>query len=75
MYTFVVAYTNAYDNDLTQEIVTADTQEEAIWKHSKLADPCWDREAAGESLDDIERHMFDCDVLVSVIEIPVASAV
>ncbi len=69
MKTFVVAYVSLFDNDLTQEIVTADTPEEAIWKHSKFADPCWEPSEAGDKLEDIEGYLFDCDILATVTEI------
>lgn len=69
MKTFVVAYTNFFDNDLTLEIVTADTPEEAIWKHSKLLDPCWKKTDAGDNVEDIKQYLFNTDVLATVIEI------
>jgi hypothetical protein len=72
MKTFVVAHTNFFDNDLTQEIVTADTPEEAIWKHSKLLDPCWEHLDAGDNVEDIEEYLFNSDILASVIEIPIS---
>lgn len=69
MKTFVVAYMNFFDNDLIQEIVTADTPEEAIWKHSKLLDPCWKPSEVGDNVEDMVQYLFDCDTLASVIEI------
>ena len=70
MKTFVVAYSNFFDNDLTLEIVTADTPEEAIWKHSKLQDPCWLPEDIDDEVEVIKEYLFNCDVLAAVIEIP-----
>lgn len=69
MKTFVVAYMSFFDNDLTQEIVTADTPQEAIWKHSKLQDPCWDPTEAGKDVETIKEYLFGCDVLAAVIEV------
>ena len=69
MKTFVVAYMNFFDNDLTQEVVTADTPEQAFWKHSKLQDSGWESRDAGNSVEEIREYLFGCDILSAVIEI------
>ena len=73
MNTYVIAHTNLFDNSLTLEIVTANTPDEAIWKHSKLQDPCWQPEDAGDNLEEIKEYLFNCDVLASVIEVGLIS--
>jgi len=67
---YAVAYMNFFDNDLTMEIVTADTPQEAIWKHSKLLDPCWRQLDIGDHVEDIKEYLFDGEIAADVIEIP-----
>ena len=68
---YAVAYVNLFDNDLTIEIVEADTPKEAIKKHTRLADAChaeWVAEMP-EDLEEIKEVFFDGDTLVDVIEL------
>ena len=66
---FAVAYMNLFDNDLTIEEVTAETPEEAIWKHTKLQDPCWEEQFKDieNDLEVIREELFSTDVLAAVL--------
>jgi hypothetical protein len=69
MGTFAVAYMSFFDNELIIEVVTAETPEEALWRHSKLQDPCWEEATAEDDLDAMKECLWNTDILVNVIEI------
>ncbi len=74
---FVVAYVDFFDSHLTQEIVEAETEQDARWLHTNTCSTSgW-----GEHLDDFRKKTdsmsagdfqawcFNSDMLVSVMEI------
>ena len=74
---FAVAYTNFFDNHLTQEIVMAETEQDARWMHTQTGpNSGWknDREKfRGDTdamdADEFQEWCFDSDFLVSVVEV------
>jgi len=68
---FAVGYINFYDNELTVEIVEADTEQEARWKHSKNDPTGWGDISGTDLMDrkEFKEWCFDCDMMVDVIEI------
>ena len=64
---WAVAYVNSFDNDLTIEIVSADTWSSALLSHSKIGEDM--NECIGVDLDSTKTNFFDCDALVDVTEI------
>lgn len=70
---FVVAYVEFYNHVLTQEIVEAETEQDARWMHSETnADSGWDPDrSVTDSMDasQFQAWCFNSDFLVSVREI------
>ena len=72
---FAVGYATFFDNELTIEIIAADTMKEAIMAHSAFNDPAskpeydlWLKDMP-DDLEGIEKFFFDGDTLVSATEI------
>lgn len=69
---YVVGYISFFDNYLILERIDAKNEHEAFWKHSKLQDDCWEiskKETKGMDSEELQAWSFDCDMLVSVLEI------
>lgn len=70
---FVVAHVNFFDNHLTQEIVEAETEQDARWLHSKTgSDSGWDgcrEETDSMTAEVFQEWCFNNDMLVSVVEV------
>jgi hypothetical protein len=74
---FVVAYMDFFDNNLTQEIVEAETEVDARWCHSKTnAGSAWGdsqaslrKETDALNAEAFQHWCFDSDFLLSVMEI------
>lgn len=63
---YVVGFISFFDNELKQEIIEANSPEEAL-VHSKFIG---DYEfPANASVDTIQQIMFDCDSAVNVIQV------
>ena len=73
---FAVAYANAFDNDITIEIIVADSLKQAIVAHSAFnmskSKPDYDEwfEDMPDELEAIKEFFFNGDTLVSATEIP-----
>lgn len=77
---FAVAVANPFDNDITIEIIVADSLKQAIMAHSafnssksKADYDKWFEEIPDE-LEEIKEFFFNGDVLVSATEIPQGGA-
>lgn len=70
---FAVAYINWFDNDLSIEIVEANSWWEALFKHTCLVDQqdiYQDLiDANNFDIDEWKRISFDCDSMIDVVEL------
>jgi len=74
---FVVAHVDFFNNHLTQEIVFAETEQEARWLHTQTGtESGWAEhreqymgETADMNADDFQQWCFNGDFLVSVMEV------
>ena len=68
---YAVSYINFFNNELTTEIVEAETIKEAVAKHSKISSDGHILEYMQncKDLDEIQTKFFDTDCMVSVIAI------
>ena len=76
---YAVSYINFFNNELTIEIVEAETIKKAILKHSKLLaensdngkvdEEDWLHTNMPEELEEIKETFFDMDCMVDVVEI------
>ncbi len=63
---YCVAYTSCYDNDLVQAVVEAETFFDAVMAAGHATEE--DRSSC-PTIEDMKQHLFDGDMLISVIEI------
>ena len=63
---YCVAYISFHDNILTQEIVIAGSEKEAVIKALGLEE-CFPTE--GTSIDEAQNNAFDMDIMFSVIQV------
>lgn len=68
---FVVGYLNFFDNDLLMEFVFANSYEEAITNCSYIKEFSFPENT---TFEDMKNILFDCDIVVSAIEVPAAIA-
>ncbi len=69
---WVVSYINWFDNNLTSEIVEADSWHDAIFKHSAVAknlDPEWHADLLKMDPENVKQAFFDCDSMIEAIKI------
>lgn len=74
---FVVAYVDFFNNHLTQEIVEAETEQDARWLHTNTClTSGWGEhlerfreETDGMNAGDFQQWCFNSDMLVSVVEV------
>lgn len=66
---FAVGHYDLMDNVLSIEIVSAETWQEAVHKHSKFKDFDFD-EAETDELDSWQELAFNCDTGLDCVEIP-----
>ena len=65
---FAVGYLNAFDNDLTVEIISSETWANAIKSHSKLNE--FDLNHMDfDNLEKVKQAFFDLDSSIDVVEI------
>ncbi len=73
---FAVAHASTFDNDITIEIIVADSLKQAIMAHSAFSipesKPDYDKwfEEMPDELEEIKEFFFNGDILVSAMEIP-----
>ena len=73
MKTFAVAHYCLFHNELTTELIEADSMMEAIKKHTKMEsedNQNWINDCPFASLDNIKQYFFDRDQMIDVIEVP-----
>ena len=61
---YAVAFISFHDNELTTEIIEANTWQEALEKHSQKLD--W---IEGNTLEEMKANAFDGDCTIDVVEI------
>lgn len=69
---YVVGYISLFDHELKLELVEAENEHEAFWKHSELQSPDWDgleKETEGMDAAQLEDWSFDFDMVVAVLEL------
>ncbi len=69
---FVVSHINWFNNDLTSEVVEANNEAEARWKHSKLQHPDNQKnmqETMDMNTEEFKSWCFDYDMAVVVIAV------
>ena len=73
---FVVAHMDFFGNHLIQEIVEAETEQDARWLHSKTnPESGWEggilyrRETDAMDADEFQQWCFNRDMLISVTEV------
>jgi hypothetical protein len=70
---FVIGYVNFYDNNLILELIEAESEHQARWQHSSLQSADWEgcnQDTHQMTPDEFQQWCFDCDMLISSIEIP-----
>lgn len=66
MKNYVVAFLSFFDNEIILEKIQANNEVDAIKMHSQLKD--WEFQD-NATLEDISDMLFNCDAVVSVIEV------
>ena len=69
--TYAVAFMTYFENELTIELVNADSITEAVFKHSKIVESIKEGYVEGfpTELDEIKEEFLDMDCLVDVKEV------
>ena len=65
---YCVAWMNFFDNEIHQEVVSAITEKGALFKSQQDTIHLEDEDMK-KSLEELKRFAFDCDGMISVIEI------
>ena len=69
---YVVSYVSFFDNELILEEVSANSEYEAFWQHSKLQCDDWGtskEDTKGMDSKELQSWSFEFDMLVGVLEL------
>lgn len=69
---YVVSYIDWHSNNLTSEIVTANSWHDAVFKHSRVAKDLnsdWHSDLMKLDHEGVKQEFYNCDSMIEAIEI------